>query len=140
MRVVAIIIVAFSMSISLTPIMPIEAKNTPQKKKTEESFVIEGIMTFHNASPKRLTALGELQNATMAALNRDKKHPLMDKRIIPFAYRDKKTGKKIFLKLSRRKIADVMGPSERTEKNYHIDYYLSGPMPDKYEKCNKTTW
>lgn len=122
----------------LTSSASIEAK--PPRKPKENTQVIVAHLTFHDARPNRKTCNGVRQTARMAAINRKKTHYLMGKKIVPFAYRDKKTGRKIFLKLSQREIGDVMGPSARRSSGYHIDYYISGPMPANYEKFNNATW
>jgi len=104
------------------------------------SKIILATMTFHNARPNRPTCFGRRQAPWMAAINRKKNHPLMGKKLIPYAYWDKKANKKVFVNLPPRRIADVTGPALRRQKNYHIDYYLPGQMPAEYEKYNNTTW
>lgn len=64
----------------------------------------------------------------------------MGKRIKPFAYEDKNSGKVKSLKFSSRKIADCMGEEKRKLSYLRIDYYLPGPMPKEYEKYNKAVW
>jgi len=97
-------------------------------------------LTFHDARPNRQTALGIRQNARMAAINRAKTHRLMGRKIIPFAYRDKKTGKKIFDRLSSRRINDITCPRLRRKSEYHLDYYINGQVTGKYQKYNNTIW
>lgn len=132
--------VIFALILALTlQTVPLWAKSqqTCRAKKPE---LIAAYLTFHDARPARKTCNGKRQHARMVAINRSKKHRLMDKWIIPFAYRDKQTGKKVFLKLPTGQIADVMGPGPRSKSNYHIDYYIAGPIPAKYAKANCTTW
>ncbi len=142
-------IVASLVAVSLVFTVPINAKPPLHAKKTSQppcarstkpAKVITAHMTFHDARPRMNTCNGKRQNGYMAAINRNKHHPLMGSRIVPIAYRDKKTGKKVYFTLPARTIADVMGPGPRRKSNYHIDYYLSGPMPASYDKYNKTTW
>jgi hypothetical protein len=108
--------------------------------KVKKHKIIQAFLTFHNARPRRRTCNGKVQNGRIAAINRNKKYWLMGKKVVPFAYLDKKTGQKVFINLPPREIADVMGPGPRSESRYHVDYYLAGPVPAKYDKYNNTIW
>jgi len=146
-RIFAPVVVICLLLLVTTPILNARPKRPvprPASKKITRHIkkhkpqIIKARITFHNAKPNRKTTFSKRQTAKMAALNRSKKHHLMNKGIEPYAYEDKKTGKIIYAKLSSRTIEDVMG--YRTDPNYRIDYYIAGPMPASYDKYNKAIW
>ena len=152
-RIAAKVAVIMVLLVLFAPLSARPERGIHHVHKVKKPKVITAFLTFHNAkprrktcnskvrNPRRITCNGKLQDGRMAAINRDKNHWLMYKIIIPIAYQDKKTGQKVFVKnLPPRQIADVMGPGPRSKPGYHIDYYLAGPVPAKYDKYNNTIW
>lgn len=105
-----------------------------QKPKVPREIVAK--VTFHNASRRKNTTFERPQKPHTVALNRDKHNPLMHKWLISYAYKDKKTGRKIPLRMSVGPIEDVMG-GDRTGR-YRVDIYVKR-MPANYDDINLAT-
>lgn len=136
LRIVMFLVLVWALFLTVKECGNSKAQYAKPKRKTVIVF-----MTFHSTKAGRITSEGKKENAKIAAQNRTKKQKNalpIGTTIIPVSYKDKKTGQWVNSSLSKRFIADTMGPSARKKDYLWIDYYYEGELTPEMQKFNAT--